>query len=43
MLDGYYAQDQRRLNHGEIETGAMEVVLRGRVFGAIRIADVKNL
>ncbi|WP_373735864.1 thiol-activated cytolysin family protein [Bacteroides heparinolyticus] len=42
-VDGWDAQDQRRLNHGEIETGAMEVVLRGSVFGAIQISDVKTL
>lgn len=39
-VDGWDAQDERRLNHGEIETGAMEVVLRGSVFGAVRIKDV---
>lgn len=38
--DSWDAQDERRLNHGELETGAMEVVLRGSVFGSVRISDV---
>ncbi|RNC63371.1 thiol-activated cytolysin family protein [Proteiniphilum sp. X52] len=39
----YKAQDEKRLNHGEIETGAMDVILRGSVFGTVRIAEVKPL
>lgn len=42
-VDGWDAQDQLRLNHGEIETGAMEVVLKGSVFSSVKISDVKPL
>ncbi|ERI85997.1 fibronectin type III domain protein [Bacteroides pyogenes F0041] len=42
-IDGWDAQDERRLNHGEIETGAMEIVLKGSVFRSVRISEVKAL
>lgn len=41
--DAYDAQDQLLLNHGEIETGAMEIKLRGSVFGTVRISSVTPL
>lgn len=41
--DGYDAQDERLLNHGEIETGAMEIKLRGNVYKTVRISSVTPL
>lgn len=39
----YKGQDEKRLNHGEIETGAMDVILKGSVFSTVRISNVLPL
>lgn len=42
-VDGYDAQDERRLNRGEIETGSIEIVLKGSVFSSVKIREIKSL
>ena len=42
-VDGYDAQDERRLDKGEIETGSIEIVLNGSVFSSVKIREIKSL
>ena len=42
-VDGWDNHTQQRLNHGEIETGHMEVVLTGSVFSHVKIKEIKAL
>lgn len=41
QVSSYSQHTQRRLNHGEIETGSMEVILGGSVYSSVSIRDVK--